>query len=260
MRTTKTQKLECLVTVMKKIFILAIHGLGGRGAWFDNLKTALGEHGVELIAPDLRGFGNNEPRGHVESFNDWVLDIQAIYEKLKADKPDAQIVLMGHSMGAVVLSHIKVAADDKLIYSVPGFKGAKATFKMSFTLTTLLKLFTDTFITHENSLIKLPSSQSKKHITDEDPLKVYDVSPNLLWQILLMSQGLNVRLRKTFNPLLLIQVENDLVVDNETMNKVFGEIPPGEKKLSILENTEHDWIWDQEAVKTAVPIILDFIR
>jgi alpha-beta hydrolase superfamily lysophospholipase len=245
---------------MKKIFILAIHGLGGRGAWFDNLKTALGEHGVELIAPDLRGFGNNEPRGHVESFNDWVLDIQAIYEKLKADKPDAQIVLMGHSMGAVVLSHIKVAADDKLIYSVPGFKGAKATFKMSFTLTTLLKLFTDTFITHENSLIKLPSSQSKKHITDEDPLKVYDVSPNLLWQILLMSQGLNVRLRKTFNPLLLIQVENDLVVDNETMNKVFGEIPPGEKKLSILENTEHDWIWDQEAVKTAVPIILDFIR
>jgi hypothetical protein len=131
---------------------------------------------------------------------------------------------------------------------------------MSFTLTTLLKLFRDTFITHENSLIKLPSSQSKKHITDEDPLKVYDVSPNLLWQILLMSQRLKSRFVNLLNPLLLIQVKNDLVVDNETMNKVFGEIPPGEKKLSILENTEHDWIWDQEAVKTAVPIILDFIK
>ena len=66
--------------------ILAIHGLGGRGAWFDNLKNALDEHGVELIAPDLKGFGNNEPRGHVESFNDWVSDIQAIYEKLKTEK------------------------------------------------------------------------------------------------------------------------------------------------------------------------------
>ena len=250
------QKLE----LASSAIILAIHGLGGRGAWFDNLKTALDEHGVELIAPDLKGFGNNEPRGHVESFNDWVLDIQAIYEKLKADKPDAQIILMGHSMGAVVLSHIKVAADDKLIYSVPGFKGAKVTFKMSFTLTTLFKLFRDTFITHENSFIRLPSSQLTKHITDEDPLKVYEVSPNLLWQILLMSQGLNVRLRKTFNPLLLIQVENDLVVDNETMNKIFHEIPSDKKEFSILESTEHDWIWDQEAVKTVVQIILDFIR
>jgi alpha-beta hydrolase superfamily lysophospholipase len=240
--------------------ILAIHGLGGRGAWFDNLKNALEEHGVELIAPDLKGFGNNEPRGHVESFNNWVSDIQAIYEKLKADKPDAQIVLMGHSMGAVVLSRVKVAADDKLIYSVPGFKGAKATFKMSFTLTTLLKLFRDTFITHENSLIKLPSSQLTKHITDEDPLKVYEVSPNLLWQILLMSQKLTSRFVNLLNPLLLIQVENDLVVDNETMNKIFHEIPSDKKELSVLENTEHDWIWDQEAVKTAVPIILDFIR
>jgi alpha-beta hydrolase superfamily lysophospholipase len=256
MRTTKTQKLE----FRNSGIILAIHGLGGRGAWFDNLKTALDEHGVELIAPDLKGFGNNEPRGHVESFNDWVSDIQAIYEKLKADKPDAQIVLMGHSMGAVVLSHIKVAADDKLIYSVPGFKGARATFKMSFTLTTLLKLFRDTFITHENSLIKLPSSQLKKHVTDEDPLKVYEVSPSLLWQILLMSQKLKSRFINLLNPLLLIQVKNDLVVDNETMNKIFHEIPSDKKELNILENTEHDWIWDQEAVKTAVPIILDFIK
>jgi esterase/lipase len=167
---------------------------------------------------------------------------------------------MGHSMGAVVLSHIKVAADDKLIYSVPGFKGAKATFKMSFTLTTLLKLFRDTFITRKNSLIKLPSSQLKKHITDEDPLKVYEVSPNLLWQILLMSQKLKSRFVNLLNPLLLVQVENDLVVNNETMNKIFHEIPSGKKELSILENTQHDWIWDQEAVKTAVPIILDFIR
>jgi alpha-beta hydrolase superfamily lysophospholipase len=253
---TKTEKLE----FRNSAIILAIHGLGGRGAWFDNLKNALEEHGVELIAPDLKGFGNNEPRGHVESFNDWVSGIQAIYEKLKADKPDAQIVLMGHSMGAVVLSRVKVAADDKLIYSVPGFKGAKATFKMSFTLTTLLKLFRDTFITHENSLVKLPSSQVKKHITDEDPLKVYEVSPNLLWQILLMSQDLKSRFINLLNPLLLIQVKNDLVVDNESMNKIFHEISSDKKEFSILENTEHDWIWDQEAVKTAVPVILDFIK
>jgi esterase/lipase len=44
------------------------------------------------------------------------------------------------------------------------------------------------------------------------------------------------------------------------MNKIFHEIPSDKKELSVLENTDHDWIWDQEAVKTAVPIILDFIR
>jgi esterase/lipase len=109
-------------------------------------------------------------------------------------------------------------------------------------------------------LIKLPSSQLTKHITDEDPLKVYEVSPNLLWQVLLMSQNLKSRFINILNPLLLIQVKNDLVVDNETMDKIFHEIPSAKKELNILENTEHDWIWDQEAVKIAVPIILDFIK
>jgi alpha-beta hydrolase superfamily lysophospholipase len=252
--------LYAMVFDQKKTIILAIHGLGGRGAWFDNLKIALGEYGVEFITPDLKGFGNNLPRGHVESFHEWVLGIQTIYETVKAEQPDAQVILMGHSMGAVVLSHIKVAVDDKLIYSVPGFKGAKATFKMSFTITTLLRLFRDTFITSRHSLLRLPSSQLKKHITDEDPLKVSEVSPNLLWQILLMSQNLKSRCMYIFNPLLLIQVKDDLVVDNEVMNKIFKEIPSAKKELRILENAEHDWIWDKESVKIAVPIILDFIK
>ena len=174
-------------------------------------------------------------------------------------------------MGAVVLSHIKVDTTDRLIYSVPGFKGAKATFKLSFTLSTLFKLFLDSIPNAVStvfqqsqqakySLIKLPSSQLTKHITDEDPLKVYDVSPRLLFEILRMSQRLQSRLSKLRNPLLFIQVENDLVIDNQRMNELFKLINSDKKELKILQNTEHDWIWDKKIINQASEMILDFLK
>jgi len=256
---------------MVKNIILAIHGLGGRGAWFGNLRETLSKAGIELISPDLKGFGTNEPRGHVDSFHEWVNQIQDIYESLKETSPEARISLIGHSMGAVVLSHIEVDPKDRLIYSVPGFKGAKATFKLSFTLSTLFKLFLDSIpqtistvfqqsALPKYSLVKLPSSQLTKHITDEDPLKVYDVSPRLLFEILKMSQGLEARLSKLENPILFLQVENDLVIDNARMDELFKLINSDKKELKILYNTEHDWIWDKNIINEASEIILEFLK
>jgi len=248
---------------MKKTIILAIHGLGGRGAWFDNLRHSLENFDIQFISPDLAGFGNNKPRGHISSFHEWVDHIQRLYSELKHDNPDTQIVLLGHSMGAVVLSHIEVSPEDKLIYSVPGFKGAKATFKLSFTIQTLLRLVRDKFLTHKYSLIRLPSSKLDKHITDEDPLKVYDVSPNLLWQILLMSQNLKTKFAHMRNKVLFIQVKNDLVVDNQTMEEFFNIIPSetvARKEFLTLETNEHDWIWESETVTKAVSRIIQFIE
>ena len=74
-------------------------------------------------------------------------------------------------MGAVILANLNIDPEDKLIYSVPGFKGAKATFSLSIFIKTIWQLFEDRLIKHEDRLIKLPSSKTEKDITDKDPLK-----------------------------------------------------------------------------------------
>lgn len=243
---------------MKKV-ILAIHGLGGRGAWFDNLVKELESDEIKFYCPDLQGFGENEPRGHLDSYQQWLEQIEAQYEELKKKYPEAEFVLMGHSLGAVILTNLHIDPEDKLIFSVPGFKGAKSTFSLWFTIKTIWQLFEDRFIKHEDRLIRLPSSKDEADATDEDPLKVYEVSPNLLWQILMMSQNLPEKLSKFENPMLLIQVENDLVVNNQVMDELFAEIPALEKSILELKNTEHDWIWDPKAVHQAVPGIKSYL-
>ena len=178
---------------MNKV-ILAIHGLGGRGAWFDNLVKELESDEIKFYCPDLQGFGENEPRGHLDSYKQWLDQIESKYAELKKKYPEAEFILMGHSLGAVILTNLKIDSEDKLIFSVPGFKGAKSTFSLAFTIKTIWQLFEDRFIKHEDRLIRLPSSKDEPDATDEDPLKVYDVSPNLLWQILMMSKKLPEKL------------------------------------------------------------------
>ena len=244
---------------MKKI-ILAIHGLGGRGAWFDNLRHELETDTLKFYSPDLQGFGTKEPRGHINSYQDWLQQIKGEYHSLKKQYPEAAFTLMGHSLGAIILSNLEVDPEDKLIFSVPGFKGASSTFSLSFTIKTILQFIEDRFIKHEDRLISLPSSKTGPDITDEDPLKVREVSPNLLWQILMMSQKLPKKLSKFQNNLLLIQVENDQVVSNETMDELLELIPSEKKSLIELLNTSHDWIWDKAAVAAALPGIKKFLK
>lgn len=244
---------------MKKL-VLAIHGLGGRGAWFDNLVKELESDEIKFYCPDLQGFGENEPRGHLDSYQQWLDQIESKYIDLKNKYPKTEFILLGHSLGAVILSNLKIDPEDKLIFSVPGFKGAKSTFSLAFTIKTTWQLFEDRFIKNKDRLIRLPSSKDKTDATDDDPLKVYDVSPNLLWQILIMSEKLKEKLSKFKNPILLIQVENDLVVNNQAMNELITQMPAQEKSILELKNTEHDWIWDQKAVSQAAPEILSFIN
>ncbi|MCH2227601.1 MAG: lysophospholipase [Candidatus Caenarcaniphilales bacterium] len=239
--------------------VLALHGLGGRAAWFDNLRKELESDQLKFYASDLQGFGNNEPRGHINSYKQWLRQVEAEYLELKDKYPSSQFVLLGHSLGAVILSNLIIDPEDKLIFSVPGFKGAKATFSLAFTINTICKLIEDRLIKHEDRLIRLPSSKDEPDITDEDPLKVYEVSPNLLWQILMMSQNLEKKLSIFSNPLLLIQVKNDQVVSNEVMDQMLAVMPSTEKNVIELINTEHDWIWDPRAVHQAVPGIKDFL-
>jgi pimeloyl-ACP methyl ester carboxylesterase len=80
--------------------LLAVHGLGGSGRYFDTLARAL-EGRYRVIAPDLPGFGHSdkpdaayEPGFHLEAL-DAALASGGVH-------PDAALTLVGHSLGAVL--------------------------------------------------------------------------------------------------------------------------------------------------------------
>lgn len=77
--------------------LLCLHGWGGSSASFDALKKALGGSNIEVLAPDLPGFGAEpEPTRpwHTVDYAQWVVDWLA-----KNHKDTGPLLLLGHSHG-----------------------------------------------------------------------------------------------------------------------------------------------------------------
>jgi pimeloyl-ACP methyl ester carboxylesterase len=77
--------------------LLAVHGLGGSGRYWDGLARRVGER-FRVLAPDLAGFGSSDKPAvsYDRAFHLECLD--AAIRELGGDEP---LVVVGHSLGAV---------------------------------------------------------------------------------------------------------------------------------------------------------------
>lgn len=77
-----------------------VHGFLDVGRTWNRVAIRLAEAGLDVIAPDLRGFGRSEsvPRGGYYHFPDYVADLRDLVDA-HATGP---ILLVGHSMGGTV--------------------------------------------------------------------------------------------------------------------------------------------------------------
>ncbi len=93
--------------VQPKLRVLAIHGLGGCAGDFEPLAQHLRGLGAETFALNLRGQGRDpklRQRGHFRSVDQWLADVEALAGYLQTAAPDRPLILVGESLGAVLLS------------------------------------------------------------------------------------------------------------------------------------------------------------
>lgn len=78
--------------------LLAIHGLGGSGRYWDGLAKRLGD-GYTVIAPDLGGFGASDkpPLDYDRGFH--LANLDAVVER---HAPSGPLIVVGHSLGGVL--------------------------------------------------------------------------------------------------------------------------------------------------------------
>lgn len=234
--------------------VLAIHGLGGHSGWFDRLKEELVNYNVELIAYDLPGFGKNHieesnesifQKGHIETYREWVDFVKIKYSRLK--NQFGQVDILGHSLGAVIASSINFDVNDKVILSVPGYKGAKDTFNPGFVGKVFWHYAVDKVLFDKNVFVEMPVSDKEQDTPAmRDELRVGTVSQNLLFEILKLGKAAKKNLPSIKNELLMLQVKDDKVVDNETQNEYFELLGSTHKQKYIFSDTDHDWIWTEQ--------------
>lgn len=257
------------MSLSKPTIVMGIHGLGGHSAWFKNLEDELKKYNFDFVAYDLPGFGQNHllgtqrsqyVKGHIDSYEEWVSFIQTKYEDLKHSNPASKIIIMGHSLGAVIASCLpQIYKGDLLLLSVPGFKGAGKTFDPVFTITTLKKIFIDKMVLGNDVFVEMPvSEKSKQTPAFTDPLRVETVTQTLLYEILKMGAKAQKELIKKPTPCFMVQVENDAVVDNATQDKIYEKLSSTHKQKRTYIGTDHDWIWDKDVTKLITQDIVEW--
>jgi len=80
---------------------ILVHGSGWHGSQFQIMASTLAATGkTTVIVPDLRGHGSEpERRGDIDYIGQYEDDLADLIVTLKTSRPDAEIVLGGHSSG-----------------------------------------------------------------------------------------------------------------------------------------------------------------
>ena len=91
--------------------VLLVHGFLDSGATWDLVAPALARAGHDVLAPDLRGFGQSEwiGAGGYYHFPDYVADLSELIDSVAPRR----LVMAGHSMGATVAALLAGSRPDR---------------------------------------------------------------------------------------------------------------------------------------------------
>lgn len=85
--------------------VVLVHGLKDHGARYVHAGEWLAGRGYSVYALDLRGHGESDgERFFVESFDEYVDDLEMFVERVREREPEKAIFVLGHSMGGAVAS------------------------------------------------------------------------------------------------------------------------------------------------------------
>lgn len=83
--------------------VLIVPGYADHSGRYEHVADWLGEAGLDVCAVDLRGHGESDgARGHVQSFTEYLEDVDALIEFATGVSEADKTFLLGHSMGGLV--------------------------------------------------------------------------------------------------------------------------------------------------------------
>ena len=85
--------------------MLLVHGFAEHAGRYDEMAMYFANRGFAVHAYDQAGHGRTPgPRGHVDRFERLLDELSRFVEQIGSEHPDLPIVLVGHSMGGLVVA------------------------------------------------------------------------------------------------------------------------------------------------------------
>ena len=237
--------------------IVLIHGLAEHSGRYTATAKHFAGHGWAIYACDLRGHGlspdGHKPgRVHVDDFDDYALDVDAILGLARKRHPGLPCVILGHSMGGLISLRYAIRHPDELdgaVISSPGL-GVHPDTRLPRLLELAVRV-----LSRLSPRLLFPSDLDTNAISrdpavvrayDDDPLVSGKVSARWYTSITRAMADIQAQATELRVPTLLMQSGADTLVDPETTRRWAAKVPVENIEFVMWDGLYHEMFNEPE--------------
>lgn len=231
--------------------IVILHGLGDHAGRFERVGRYLAGRGFAVAALDLPGHGLSEgPRGHVRTWAEYRNALSALLAQTRPDGDERPLLLLGHSMGALVALDWIFANPGRvraLVLSAPPFELAMKPLIFKVWLARLAERVVPA-LTQGNQIPPSLLSRDPEVIRAHraDPLVHHRISARLYIEFLKAQQAAVRRAGDLPVPTLVIQGGLDPVASAPAAERWAKAAPPGRVIFRLCPGCLHEVLNEPE--------------
>ena len=230
--------------------LVVVHGFTEHGGRYAQAAAGLNRRGYAVAAMDLRGHGRSEgPKAFVQSFDQYVDDLDVQLARVKNRWPGKPLFLFGHSMGGTIVIRRAMMREETveradirgIVLSAPALQVAAGLFPI---LRRVAGVVARVF--PRLKVVRLGSSKISRDpavVADfqSDPLVFHDRFPIRTGAELLVAfDKIQENPQALRLPFFLLQGTDDKVVCPRACRRLISQAKSPDKELRLYEGFYHD--------------------
>ncbi|WP_408744415.1 alpha/beta fold hydrolase [Acetobacter cerevisiae] len=232
--------------------LLALHGFNdSRDAW-ESSAPFFTAHGVTVVAPDQRGFGQAPQRGGWAGTTRMVEDVREEAAQLQRAYPQTPLYLVGESMGGAVLMQLMAQPDAPHVAGTILLAPAVWNFGWAtdLPLRVLARLFPDSLVTGRELPVHVVASDNIMALARlyYDPLTLRATRLKALQGLVTLMKQAATAAPRLHGSVLCIYGDHDQLVPPTAMVPVWKNMPEG-TRLDLIPGGHHLLLRDRQGAR-----------
>lgn len=243
-----------------KGILIINHGFAEHLGRYNYITEMLNKGGYTVYRYDLRGHGKTKTiLGHVDSYEDFILDCDEIVELAKKENRNIPIFMLGHSMGGYITCLYGLKYPNKLMGQI--FSGAAVnTLPQAKGYRSYLYEFLNLFA----KKIRIKNPITNDICRDEnvvldykgDSLVLKDATLNFYVQFLVKGRKyISKNIKEYKYPCFIVHGGADKIVPKEVAFYLYNNISSDDKSIKIYDNLYHEILNEKEKNQVIEDII-----